>query len=104
MKAGELLITGLYEDGTPTGVRVDRADPVVEFHSHFMRDIAHAPGPYTSLVDGVLRIRAVNGTWSYRLRPGWDDEDGPLQVYGDLIQSPVSSKILVGAPPLTLPE
>jgi hypothetical protein len=71
---GDLVIISLFDDDGPSGLRVDHADPVVQFHSSFMRDIAACPSPYVSLTDSVLTIQAVNGTSSYRLRDGWQDE------------------------------
>jgi hypothetical protein len=81
-EAGYVMISLLREEGRDDA-RVDRADPVAEFSSSLMRTIAVRHGPVSSIVDGVLVIQAVNGTWRYRLRDGWQDEDGPLAVLGD---------------------
>lgn len=84
----DMQLTSLVDGHGNQTVRVDQADPTVLFGSSLLRVLAANPSPLGSLIDGVLTIRAVNGTWAYRLRDGWADEDGPLQVLGDLIEAP----------------
>jgi len=62
--AGECWVTSLYAaDGTMTGCRVTRADPLIIISEH----IFESPPPFVESEGGWFAINAVNGTFRYRL-------------------------------------
>src|SRR5260370_1365828 len=67
---GECIMTTLHgDDGQFSGIRIDRADPVVRISPELVASLPEPPSDWPATYDGkVLRIEGVNQTVVYRIR------------------------------------
>lgn len=61
---GNMTVTRLDGD---SGIRVDQADPRIWISDEFVAELTASPTGHAGIAEGVLTVRAVNGTWVYRL-------------------------------------
>jgi hypothetical protein len=60
---GTMIVTR-RQGGT---VHVDQADPRIWISDEFVAQFTAEPGEYAGIEEGVFTVRAVNGTWVYRI-------------------------------------